>query len=140
MTGVPSAAAGRNRRAHVIADKTARSEFSCSASEFILSSSPVEKNVEKNETIDGLQPSASRNAWPFDAFLRLRGLAALRYRDYRLLWFGHVFTSMAFWMDQVSRGWLIYELTDSTVATSSGKSFQKSKASLLSERPFMQST
>ena len=24
-------------------------------------------------------------------------------------------TSMAFWMDQVSRGWLIYELTDSTV-------------------------
>ena len=53
--------------------------------------------------------------WPFDALLRLRGLAALRYRDYRLLWFGHVFTSMAFWMDQVSRGWLIYELTDSTV-------------------------
>jgi MFS family permease len=32
-----------------------------------------------------------------------------------LLWFGHVFTSMAFWMDQVTRGWLIYELTDSTV-------------------------
>lgn len=32
-----------------------------------------------------------------------------------MLWFGHVFTSMAFWMDQVSRGWLIYELTDSTV-------------------------
>jgi len=53
--------------------------------------------------------------WPFDALLRLRGLAALRYSDYRLLWFGHVFTSMAFWMDQVSRGWLIYELTDSTV-------------------------
>ena len=25
------------------------------------------------------------------------------------------FTSMAFWMDQVTRGWLIYELTDSTV-------------------------
>jgi MFS family permease len=39
----------------------------------------------------------------------------LRYRDYRLLWSGHVFTSMAFWMDQVSRGWLIYELTDSTI-------------------------
>ena len=91
------------------------SNFSCSASEFILSFSPVEKNVEKNETIDGPQPSASRKAWPFDALLRLRGLAALRYPDYRLLWFGHVFTSMAFWMDQVSRGWLIYELTDSTV-------------------------
>jgi MFS family permease len=44
-----------------------------------------------------------------------RALASLQYRDFRLLWFGHVFTSMAFWMDQVSRGWLIYELTDSTV-------------------------
>jgi MFS family permease len=47
--------------------------------------------------------------------LRLRALTSLQYRDFRLLWFGHVFTSMAFWMDQVSRGWLIYELTDSTV-------------------------
>jgi MFS family permease len=32
-----------------------------------------------------------------------------------MLWFGHVFASMAFWMDQVTRGWLIYELTNSTV-------------------------
>jgi MFS family permease len=39
----------------------------------------------------------------------------LNQRDFRLLWFGHVFSSMAFWMDQVTRGWLIYELTDSTV-------------------------
>ena len=46
---------------------------------------------------------------------QLRALTSLQYRDYRLLWFGHIFTSMAFWMDQVSRGWLIYELTDSTV-------------------------
>ena len=53
--------------------------------------------------------------WPLAALLRLRALASLKYRDYRLLWFGHVFTSMAFWMDQVTRGWLIYELTDSTV-------------------------
>jgi MFS family permease len=47
--------------------------------------------------------------------LRRRALTSLQYRDFRLLWFGHIFTSMAFWMDQVSRGWLIYELTDSTV-------------------------
>ncbi|HKY08040.1 MAG TPA: MFS transporter [Candidatus Binatia bacterium] len=46
---------------------------------------------------------------------QLRALTSLQHRDYRLLWFGHIFTSMAFWMDQVSRGWLIYELTDSTV-------------------------
>ena len=66
--------------------------------------------------MDPARSSASTGAWrPFNAVLRLRALAALKYRDYRLLWFGHVFTSMAFWMDQVTRGWLIYELTDSTV-------------------------
>ena len=32
-----------------------------------------------------------------------------------MLWLGHSFASMAFWMDQVSRGWLIYELTDSAL-------------------------
>ncbi len=47
--------------------------------------------------------------------LHLHAIEALRHREFRLLWFGHVFTSMAFWMDQVTRGWLIYELTDSTV-------------------------
>jgi MFS family permease len=52
---------------------------------------------------------------PFRALLRLRPLEAMNHRDFRLLWFGHVFSSMAFWMDQVTRGWLIYELTNSTV-------------------------
>jgi MFS family permease len=53
--------------------------------------------------------------YAISSLLRLRALTSLQYRDFRLLWFGHIFTSMAFWMDQVSRGWLIYELTDSTV-------------------------
>src|ERR671919_3162607 len=53
--------------------------------------------------------------YTISSLLRLRALTSLQYRDFRLLWFGHIFTSMAFWMDQVSRGWLIYELTDSTV-------------------------
>jgi MFS family permease len=30
-----------------------------------------------------------------------------------LIWYGQIFTSMATWMDQVARGWLIYELTNS---------------------------
>lgn len=34
-------------------------------------------------------------------------------RDYRLLWMGQVSTSMGQWMDQVSRGWLIYAITGS---------------------------
>jgi MFS family permease len=52
---------------------------------------------------------------PLNALLQLRAIQALRHRDFRLLWFGHSFTSVAFWMDQVTRGWLIYELTDSAL-------------------------
>jgi MFS family permease len=52
---------------------------------------------------------------PLDWLTRHPAAEVLRYRDFRLLWFGHVFGSMSFWMDQVTRGWLIYELTDSTV-------------------------
>ncbi len=48
-------------------------------------------------------------------FLLLRAIEALGYREFRLLWLGHSFSSVAFWMDQVSRGWLIYELTDSAL-------------------------
>jgi MFS family permease len=46
--------------------------------------------------------------------LCVRALEALRYREFRLLWYGQVFTSMATWMDSVARGWLIYELTNSS--------------------------
>lgn len=51
---------------------------------------------------------------PLDAALKLRALEALNYRDFRLLWYGQVFTSMATWMDSIARGWLIYELTNSS--------------------------
>jgi MFS family permease len=51
---------------------------------------------------------------PLEALLNLRALEALRYREFRLLWYGQVFTSMATWMDSVARGWLIYELTNSS--------------------------
>jgi MFS family permease len=46
--------------------------------------------------------------------LDLKVFEALRHREYQLLWWSHVFASMATWMDQVTRGWLIYELTDSS--------------------------
>ena len=45
----------------------------------------------------------------------MRAAEAFRFREFRLLWLGHSLASMAFWMDQVSRGWLIYELTDSAL-------------------------
>jgi MFS family permease len=44
----------------------------------------------------------------------LRALESLRYREFRLIWYGQVFASMATWMDSVARGWLIYELTNSS--------------------------
>lgn len=46
---------------------------------------------------------------------RLSTFDSLQIRDYRLLWLGQVNTSLGQWMDQVTRGWLIYQLTGSTV-------------------------
>ena len=63
----------------------------------------------------GASVDASVSRWRlFEPLLRLRALEALRYREFRLLWYGQVFTSMATWMDSIARGWLIYELTDSS--------------------------
>ena len=45
----------------------------------------------------------------------LRTFAALHHREFRLLWSGQASTAMAMWMDQVVRGWLMYELTNSPV-------------------------
>jgi MFS family permease len=47
--------------------------------------------------------------------LRFRTFEAVRYRKFRSLWYGQIFVSMATWMDEVTRGWLIYELTNSAV-------------------------
>ncbi len=41
-------------------------------------------------------------------------MEALQHREFRLLWYGQVFTSMATWMDSIARGWLIYDLTHSS--------------------------
>ena len=61
-------------------------------------------------------PGRPRQSWgPIERVLRLRTFAALRHREFRLLWFGQAATGMAMWMDQVARGWLMYELTNSTV-------------------------
>jgi MFS family permease len=60
-------------------------------------------------------PTTTAAAGLWHKFSKFRAVEALAYRDFRLLWLGHSFSSVAFWMDQVSRGWLIYELTDSTL-------------------------
>lgn len=44
---------------------------------------------------------------------RVRTLDALGYRDYRLLWYTQVGSSMGQWMENVARDWLVYQMTDS---------------------------
>ena len=46
---------------------------------------------------------------------QLRTFEALQHREFRLLWSAQAATSLVTWMDQVARGWLIYELTNSPV-------------------------
>ena len=58
--------------------------------------------------------NTTRSARVFSALLDLKVFEAMRHPEYRLLWIGNVFSSMATWMDQVTRGWLIYELTNSS--------------------------
>jgi MFS family permease len=81
-----------------------------------LTSPLKEESAAQSDSVDKSQ-AASESGFRrrFLGLTQLRAFASLQHRDYRLLWFGHIFTSMGFWMDQVSRGWLIYELTDSTV-------------------------
>jgi len=65
---------------------------------------------------EAARSGATLGSWmPLSALLRLRTFAALRHRDFRLLWVGEAATAMAIWMDQVARGWLMYELTNSPV-------------------------
>ena len=47
--------------------------------------------------------------------MRLPGTVSLRYRDYRLFWYGNVMAVSGQQMQWVAQGWLIYELTGSAV-------------------------
>lgn len=49
------------------------------------------------------------------AMRRSRVFQTLRERSFRRLTSSQVFSNMSVWMDEVSRGWLLYELTDSVV-------------------------
>lgn len=65
-------------------------------------------------------PASTEAALPqgagwFKTFLNFRPIRIFSYREFRLLWLGQASMGMATWMDQVARGWLIYELTNSAV-------------------------
>jgi len=82
--------------------------------ESTLRSPTTDKEEAEAPASRATQQAPSRQSWrPLNALLQLRAIEALRHREFRLLWFGQVFSSTATWMDQVARGWLIYELTSS---------------------------
>ncbi len=86
------------------------------AVEFTLRSTTTDKEETEAPTSECAQRAPTRQSWsPLDALLHLRAFEALRHHEYRLLWYGQIFASMGTWMDQVTRGWLIYELTNSAV-------------------------
>lgn len=64
-------------------------------------------------------PVASREARPAASgtatrrHLSLQTFSSLRHRDYRLLWAGSLFSSSGQWIQQVSIGWLTYQVTGS---------------------------
>ncbi len=43
----------------------------------------------------------------------LQTFRSLRHRDYRLLWFGTLFSGLGQWIQQATLGWLTYDLTGS---------------------------
>jgi MFS family permease len=54
--------------------------------------------------------------WTFFSAIRgHRAFKALHYRDFRLITYSQIFGNVGTWMDELSRGWLIYQLTDSVV-------------------------
>jgi MFS family permease len=44
-----------------------------------------------------------------------RTFSALRYRDFRLLWFGAFVSTTGTWMQTVAQGWLVYQMTGSAL-------------------------
>ena len=52
-------------------------------------------------------------AGPPQRSLMSRTFWSLRHRDYRLLWFGTLFSSSGQWIQQTSLGWLTYQVTNS---------------------------
>ncbi len=82
---------------------------------FLQSTSPKPEQI-ATPADETAETTLDEKLWyPIELLVRLRAFEALRHREYRLLWYGQVFSSMGTWMDQVTRGWLIYDLTNSAL-------------------------
>ena len=74
---------------------------------------PASHNVATDKVVAGL-PFADAGAAKKRGWLsRIHTFDSLSIRDYRLLWLGQLDTSLGQWMDNITRGYLIYHITSS---------------------------
>jgi MFS family permease len=81
----------------------------------LKSSSTAQENRQETPRGPEIETGSQMPSGAIQLLSRLRVFEALRYREYRLIWYAQIFASQATWMDQVARGWLLYELTNSTL-------------------------
>src|SRR3954468_778699 len=67
--------------------------------------------VEEPKTVEGAEPQAKSGR----PRARFRTFSSLRHLDFRYLWTGTVMMSAGQWVQQVTLGWLIYDLTGNSV-------------------------
>ncbi len=66
---------------------------------------PGDRSTDSGDRLEGHRPQAGGGL-----------LSSLQYRDFRYLWVGTVFMSAGQWIQQVTLGWLAYDLTGSPIA------------------------
>ncbi len=61
-----------------------------------------------------VQPGPHANPHAFRSPILARAFSALAYRDFRVLWFGALISTIGTWMQKVAQSWLVYDLTKSS--------------------------
>lgn len=65
-------------------------------------------DIRSADDLDSLNIAAIR-----EPRLRLKTFASLRHRDFRLLWIGTILITCALWVQQITVGWMVYDMTGS---------------------------
>jgi hypothetical protein len=76
---------------------------------FLIDATPPDTILEEASTPIATEAPAGET--PFG----LRAFSPLRYLDYRYLWTGTVLMSAGQWIQQVTLGWLLYDMTGSAM-------------------------
>jgi MFS family permease len=63
-----------------------------------------------------MSPEVVESARPAEARPRGTSFAVLKYRNYRLWFFGQMVSLMGTWMQMMAQGWLVYQITGSRLA------------------------